>query len=254
MNCPTANEFLFAMKRIPYSAEPTSGDVRDLPIYSSAEASFYLDVPKVTIHNWLRARTFKDKVFQPLVVPADPVAPTLSYNNLAELHILSVVTRVHKVKMKDVRRAMDYIKENYPSSHPLLSREFRTDGHDLFAKIAEGGRLDPETNQIVNFTRHGQLGLSEILEQYLERVIRDENFLPLKFYPVARGQDKNQKIVCIMPTVSSGRPIIDEIGIPVSSLWNRFDAGDTIPELADDYEISEDAVRAAIRYVEATAA
>jgi len=252
--CPTVCTINYAMKRIPFSVEPSGGDVRDLPIYSSAEASFFLDIPKATIHRWMKHKTFKGKHIPPMVVPADPAGPTLSYNNLAELHILSVATRVHKVKIRDVRRAMDYITEKYPSAHPLLSREFSTDGHDIFAKIAEGGRFNPKNEQIVNFTRHGQLGLKELLEQYLERIVRDEQFLPLKFYPVARGQKKENHVVAIMPTVSSGRPVIDKFGIPVASIWNRYKSGDSVPELAEDYEIPQDLVIGALRYVEAQAA
>jgi uncharacterized protein (DUF433 family) len=244
----------YAMKQFPYSVEPSGGDLREVPIYSSAEASFYLDVPKTTIHWWIKGRLRKGKIIPPLVIPADAAGPMLSYNNLSELHILSVATRVHRVKLADVRRAMEYITERYPSAHPLLSREFSTDGHDLFAKILEGGKYDPKTEQIVNFSRHGQLGLKELLDQYLERIVRDEQFLPLKFYPVARGQSKDERFVCIMPTVSSGRPVIDKFGIPVSTIWNRHKAGDQVPELAEDYEVPEAMIVGALRYVEAQAA
>jgi uncharacterized protein (DUF433 family) len=58
------------------------------------------------------------------------------------------------------------------------------------------------------------------------------------------------KVVSILPTVSSGRPIIDGTGIPVASIWNRYKAGDGIEQIADDYEIPESQIVGALDYFE----
>jgi uncharacterized protein (DUF433 family) len=53
-----------------------------------------------------------------------------------------------------------------------------------------------------------------------------------------------------MPFVSSGQPIIDGEGIPVSAVWSRYRAGETVSYIADDYDISVPQVEGALSYVE----
>ena len=74
-----------------------------------------------------------------VIVPADREAALFSFYNLSEAHILSVTTRVHKLKLKRVRYAMKELQALALSNqrHPLLSREFYTDGRDLFVKTIE---------------------------------------------------------------------------------------------------------------------
>lgn len=228
--------------RIPYSVARPGVDHRDLPIYSLAEAGAFLDIPQSTLRWWVMGgfagprRTY----VPPIIARPEGSTDLLSFNNLAELHILSVTTKQHKVKLKRIRAAVNHVKDEYPSDHPLLSRAFYTDGRDLFIKTIQ---------HTINITRHGQLAIRPILDIYLERIIRDDKFLPVKIYPVTRGQ-LSDKIVSIIPTVSSGRPVIDGYGIPVSSIWNRYSGGDKPSLLADDYDIPVNLIQGALRYVE----
>lgn len=226
--------------RIPYSPFPKNGEVRTLPLYSLAEVAYFLKIPKPTLHRWTRRwPTRTGKILDALIVPADPVNTMLSFYNLAEAHILSVTVRIHKVQVKAIRSAIQELRaanlSNY--EHPLLSREFYTDGKDLFVKTIE---------KTINVSRYGQLGLREVLDSYLARIERDELFNPVKLYPA----HQKAKVVCILPSVSSGRPIIDGTAIPVASIWNHYQAGDDIEALADEYEIPESQIAGAINYFE----
>ena len=118
--------------------------------------------------------------------------------------------------------------------HPLLSSEFLTDGRHIWLKQLE---------KRIDLSQYGQLGLAPILDSYLERIERDEAFRPKKLFPLKQIG----KVVSIAPTVSSGRPIIEGTGIPVSAIWNRFKAGDPVSYLADDFDISADQVNGAHR-------
>jgi uncharacterized protein (DUF433 family) len=232
--------------RIPYSVTRPGVDYRDLPVYSLAEAVAFLDIPNSTLRWWLFGGFAGQnrKWLAPLIQRPQGSDDLISYNNLAELHILSVTTKTHNVKLRAVRDAVDNVTRDFPSPHPLLSKAFYTDGRDLFVKTIQ---------QTINVTRQGQLALKPILDLYLERIVRDDNFLPTKIYPVTRGQ-KTGKVVSIVPTVSSGRPIIDGYGIPVSSVWNRFRGGDSPDFLAQDYEVPLEKIRGALTYVEHYAA
>jgi uncharacterized protein (DUF433 family) len=234
--------------RIPYTPEPKDGDFRELPLYSLAEVAYFLGIPKPTLHRWTRhGYNRKAELIEPLIVPVDREGALFSFYNLTEAHILSVITRVHKVKLPRVRNALKELRALAISNpkHPLLSKEFYTDGRDLFVKTLEGRR-----KQTINLSQFGQLGLREILDSYLERIERDAAFNPTKLYPVRSPG----KVVSIIPAVSSGRPIIDSLGIPVASIWNRRQAGDSVELIADDYEIPESEIEGALEYIEKLAA
>lgn len=226
--------------RIPYSPVPQNGDPRATPLYSIAEVAYFLKIPKPTLHRWTRHwPTRSGKILDPLIPIADPVSALMSFYNLAEAHILSVTVRIHGLPIRSVRNAIQELRTDKLSNpdHPLLSREFYTDGKDLFVKTIES---------TINVSRFGQLGLREILDQYLARIERDDRFNPIKLYPA----HQKGRVVSILPTVSSGRPIIDGTAIPVASIWNRYKAGDDIESLADDYEIPESQIAGAVEYVE----
>jgi uncharacterized protein (DUF433 family) len=230
------------MAKIAFTPLPTVNspvDVRELPLYSLAELSFLLKIPKATLHAWSRTTHLNGKKIEPLVDPADKESALYSFYNLAEAHILSMTTRVHGMKTVNVRRAMQLLRKDsvHDLPHPLLSEDFHTDGRHIWLKQLE---------RRIDLSQYGQLGIAPILDSYLERIDRDDFFKPKKIFPIRQSG----KIVSITPTVSSGRPIIEGTGIPVATIWNRFKAGDSVDYLADDYEISEEQIKGALNYVE----
>ncbi|MDR3725970.1 MAG: DUF433 domain-containing protein [Terracidiphilus sp.] len=234
------------VSRIPFSVMRPGVDHRDLPVYSLAEAAAFLDIPNSTLRWWVVGGVSGPSRHwnAPLIERPVGSSDLISFNNLAELHILSVTTKQHKLKLKAIRDAVEHVKSQFPSAHPLLSEAFFTDGKDLFIKTIQ---------QTINVTKQGQLALKPILDLYLERIVRDDQFMPVKIYPLTRGQ-QSEKVVSIIPTVSSGRPVIDGYGVPVSSIWGRFRGGDSPDLLAEDYEIPLDRIKGAIKYVEHYAA
>lgn len=50
------------------------------------------------------------------------------------------------------------------------------------------------------------------------------------------------------PKIMVGKPTIEGTRITVELILNLIEHGQTIPEIMDDYELTEDQVRAAIRY------
>ena len=49
------------------------------------------------------------------------------------------------------------------------------------------------------------------------------------------------------PTISFGRPVIAGTGIPVSSIYERYRAGDSVASLAQDFRLEISAIEEAIR-------
>lgn len=220
-------------------------DKRDVPIYTYAEAAYYLGIHAGTLRTWVIGRTYPSstgpRVFEPLIKAADVRNGFLSFYNLAEAHILAATRYKHHVPLRNVRNAIIHLQKAYPTQRPLLSKDFYTDGLDLFIK----NMSDTE-----NISKQGQLGLKPILDLFLQRIEFDDEFRPKKVWPLVKGQSENDKVISMVFGVSAGRPTVDGTGVPVMMIWQRHQAGEDIEELADDYDIDVPKVKKAIEYIE----
>lgn len=214
-------------------------DRRELPAYTVREAAHYLLVPAPTIRYWAVGRD----TCHPLVdVPAlNPVL--LSFINLVELHVLASIRREHRVSMPKVREAIDWLRQQTNDKqdrrHPLISRQLETDGLDLFTE---------RYGQLVNINRDGQFAIRELLSGALRRIERDTHGIPIKLYPYTRSTVADAPtMIVIDPTVSGGRPVLAGTGLATELIAERYKAGESVKDLAKDYERKESEIEEAVR-------
>ena len=206
-------------------------NLEEIPAYGMVEAAHYLRVPRKTLEYWVEGKSSQPALIQ--LASVDP--PRFSFGNLLECHVLTAI-RTHNVKVHRVRRALETLRGKFPSRHPLIDREFLTDGLDLF--IQEGG--------LVNLVRSGQLAMREVLEIYLRRIERDPR---IRFFPfVTRKAADEPRIVVIDPQISFGRPVIAGTSIGTAIIASRFEARESIQGLANEYQITPGEIEEAIRW------
>lgn len=223
-------------------------DPREIPAYGVSEAAHYLKLPLGTLRSWIRGRGYPTRsgrrAFQPIITLPDKNLPWLSFMNLVEAHILDAVRYRHKVPLPNVRRAIGYLSR-CGHKHPLADLLLKTNGLDLF--IDESGLL-------INVSREGQIEMREIIEAYLERVERDASGVAARLFPFLKRHpthvEREPKLVLIDPLISFGRPVMVASGIPTAIIAERFYAGDSVDELAEDYGRPKAEIEAAIRYQE----
>jgi uncharacterized protein (DUF433 family) len=214
-------------------------DRRELPAYSIAEAAHYLTVPDATVRYWA---TGQDN-YEPLIeIPATQPA-LLSFINLVELHVLAAIRRKHTVPMPKVRAAIEYLKRNTRTAndkrHPLISKQLETDGLDLFIQ---------RYGELVNISQDGQMAMREVMNAALHRIERDSKGIPIKLYPYTRSDFREApSMVVIDPALSAGRPVIAGTGLATEVIAERYKAGESIEELARDYERQEEEIEEAVR-------
>jgi uncharacterized protein (DUF433 family) len=207
-----------------------------------------LGINPQTLATWLWGRTYPtttgERFFSPLIKPADHENKLLSFFNLAELHVLAATRYKHKVSFKSVRAAVDTIQNRYPSEHPLISRDFLTDGKDLFLQ---------SVGENENLSRPIQLNFKDIMDMFLERVIPDEENFINKIFPLIAGQP-DDKVISITYGISSSQPAIEGFGVPVWLIRDRFVAGEEPDAIAADFDIPAPKIQRAIEYFEQRAA
>jgi uncharacterized protein (DUF433 family) len=218
-------------------------DPRDIPGYTIKDAAKYLRIPSGTISFWVKGRNYPTAngviFFKPLIVTQELKPTLLSFTNLVEIHVLRAIRKHHKIQLDKVRKALDYIYEQFQVPHPLAHKEFRTDGVDLF--IEKYGSL-------IKASKAGQTDLKDALNTHLERIEPDATGLAIKLYPFTRSHEEdNPRILVIDPRIAFGRLVIADTGIATSVLAERHHAGDSIDDLADDYECDRSIIEEAIR-------
>ena len=216
-----------------------TADPREQPAYSIAEVAHYLSVPAATIRYWSKGRDDHG----PLISVPDHTPTLLSFINLTELHVLSAIRRKHVVSMSKVRTAIEYLvriaRGESDRQHPLISRTLETDGLDLF--IEHYGLL-------INVSRDGQTAMRELISTALHRIERDTTGIPVRLYPFTRNaMEGAPEIIVIDPNLSAGRPVIAGTGLATLIIAERYKAGESIVELAHDYERSKADIEEAIR-------
>lgn len=219
-------------------------DTYDLPAYTISEAAHHLRLPPATVRTWLLGRNYKTaegtKRFLPVISIADHDERMLSFRNLVEVHVLSAIRREHRVRLREVRKAILYLKKQLGIEHPLADRQMSTDGTDLF--IEHYGKL-------VAVSRDGQMAIKVVLAEHLDRIERNPGGVAVRLFPFSGRPDA--RAVVIDPRVKFGRPCISGTGIPTDIVAGRFQAGDTIEEIATDYGRPAKDIEEAIRFEKA---
>lgn len=194
-------------------------------------------MPAATLRAWVCGQ----KNFEPVILlDHESRPPLLSFMNLVEAHVLSAIRKVHQIPLQKVRIALNTLVERFPPTpHPLASHRFETDGADLFIRTY---------GDLVNLSRPDQEFMREVITLYLQRIKRDERLIPYELYPVTNSEmERDRCAVMVNPQIAFGRLVIAGTGIPTRTVADRYAAGESIDELAQDYRRDrldiEDAIR-----------
>jgi uncharacterized protein (DUF433 family) len=218
---------------------------REIPSYSVSEAARYLRVPKSTVRAWIMGQG----TFRPVIrLARSEGPPLLTFVNLVEVHVLDALRRQHGVSLPKVRRALRFLAKQYPQSlQPLAELDLSTDGLSVFVE---------EVGKLVNATAEGQLAMRRLLEAHLRRIEKDVRGAPIRLYPFTRKHPfdthaaadvEEPRLIVIDPRVAFGRPALAGTGIPTEIIADRYKAGESIQQLAEDYDRSREEIEEAIR-------
>lgn len=220
-------------------------DIYNTPAYPVTDAARYLGIPVVTLRSWLTGRSYATKngqqAFEPLIQRPASAVPQLSFTNLVEAYVLRIIRKNHQIKLYKVRNALDYMSQQFGTAHPLVTRRFQTDGVDLFVD---------QMDRLVNVSRSGQLSMRESLKNLLTRIEWNADGLASRFFPVIEwgAKSESDKIIFLDPTIRFGKPVIADNGVPTSAIVDLIDAGDSIDDVADEFDCTPEQVIAAIQF------
>jgi len=220
-----------------------TGD-RDSAAYTLAEAARYLRLPVATLRSWVLGRQYPTAEgsgqFPPLIRPASKRPPLLSFANLIEAHVLRSLRTEHGVPVKALRGALAYAEKALGIERLLLRPELRTHAGRVF--------LD-RYGELIELSASGQLAMRRLFDEHLKRIEWDSSKLPVRLYPfVSAAAPSEARPIVIDPRIAFGRPVVVRKAITTSTIAERIDAGETVEDVAADYDLAQSDIEQAILY------
>ena len=97
--------------------------------------------------------------------------------------------------------------------------------------------------------KHGVKTQRESIRVALRRIDRDAHGMPCRLYPFTRDAIGDAPaMIVIDPALSGGRPVIAGTGVATELIAERYKAGESVRDLAYDYECGQEEIEEAIRW------
>lgn len=205
------------------------------------ETAAYLEVPKSTVHWWARAQQG-----DPLITcfPRHGAQATVPFIGFAEAYVLSSFRKAG-VPLQRIRPAVHVLKKEIGLAHALASKRLYTDGAEVIYDFARGSGEEGLMDLVVVRTKQRQF--SEVVKSYLRRIEYGGD----GWASSVRLATYRDAEVVVDPEVAFGLPLVVSGGARVEDLVDRFQAGDSVAEIAADFRVPqaqvEDVIRVATR-------
>jgi len=222
----------------------TSSDVSILerPVYGIGEAAGLLGLRSDRARAWLDGYRRAGTDYPPVVRVEHTGEEIVTWGEFVELGYLREYRR-KDVPLQRLRPVIEELRREFGTPYPLATAKPYVYDKELVLELQERTEL-PAAIAIV--IRSGQ--------EILMTPETHRFFKKVEFDPTGSGDALRLRPagvaspVVIDPLVRFGRPTVH--GVATDRLWELHDAGETIEEIADGYELDKDDVRAAVAYEE----
>lgn len=213
-------------------------------IFTLGESAAYLGVPKSTLHRWARPSNGWPAVITYFAEAGREA--NVPFVGFAEAFVLSAFRR-SGVPMQRIRPAVERLASEIGVEHALASERLYTDGAEVLYDYAT--KEDDHLRELT-VVRTGQTQFSDLIREYLQRVTYGDDgwVAELELPTYAHAQ------VVVNPRRAFGFPLLVHGGARVEDLVDRFKAGDSVAEIAEDFVVAEDEVEDVIRVATRAAA
>jgi uncharacterized protein (DUF433 family) len=215
------------------------------PVYGDGEAAELLGLRSDKVHGWLDGYTRKGVFYEPVIREESTGSTIVTWGEFVELGYLREYRKAG-VPLQRLRPVIQILRKRYDTPYPLAHHRPYIDGRELVMKIQEQEGI-PSTIAMVVRTGE-QLMLSEPVERFLKKVefastdtSTDEVAVQLR--PAGKASP-----VVIDPLLRFGRPTV--AGVATERLWELNDAGESLEDIAEAYDLDLYLVQAAVAYEE----
>jgi uncharacterized protein (DUF433 family) len=199
-----------------------------LPSYSVTDAARYVGESPQLIASWHYRETQSG-----VVLPGKEHGRPLSYLQLIEVAVVSIFRQLG-VSLQRIRKARQYLAQRFNVEYPFTEYKFKTEGFHILLDLQQFE--NDEEMRLVVADRGGQLAWEEVMENRLLEFDYEDGGVAVKWHLAGR-----QSLVLIDPRVAFGAPTVS--GIPTWILKGRYQAGESIEDIKDDFRIDETSIK-----------
>lgn len=205
-------------------------------LLTPTETASHLEIPQSTLTSWLKSSA----AGAPLVHQVEPRRkgqPSVPFIAVAEAHVLRSL-RTLGLRMSEIREAAAAVRDAFDTPYGLVSKRIATDGVDIFVEHGLGD---------LRRARDGQAPIHEVVSDYLRYLNweADDDFptsLRLRQYPPSVP-------VVIDPRFGYGRPVVAANRVAVKAITDLWEAGESVEDIAYDFDMTPEQVDALCRAV-----
>jgi uncharacterized protein (DUF433 family) len=211
--------------------------ILERPVYGVAEAAGLLGLRSDRVRAWLDGY----RAYPPVIRQGATGEDIVTWGEFVELGYLREYRR-KGVPLQRLRPVIDELRREFGTPYPLATVKPFVHDRELVLKAQERSDL-PSAIAIV--IRSGQ---EVMMTAETERFFKKVEFDPAAGDALRLRPAGTASPVVIDPLVRFGRPAVD--GVATERLWELYDAGEKVDEIASAYELEVDQIRAAIAYEE----
>lgn len=204
-----------------------------LPAYSVADAARYAVAHPNTVSAWFSSQSRLGPT-----LGSRQRGQALSYMQLVEVAFVASFRRIG-LKMSTIRKTRNFLAESFRSDFPFAHQRLITDGTHIMLDLKD---VDPDPNLdlLIMADAAGQGAWPSVISDRFLQFEYQEG-LAIRWWP--RGLDFP---VVIDPRISFGAPSVQ--GVPTWVLKGRLTAGETVDQIAEDFELSPELVTQALLF------
>lgn len=195
-----------------------------LPAYRVVDAARYTGTHRATVSSWHQRCN--------PVLPGRKPEQALAYLELVEVAFVAFFRRAG-VSMPRIRRAREYVAGSFACEYPFAEYKFKTEGLHILMD-AFPGPSHSKREGIIVADESGQLAWNTLMGEQFAQFDYDFD-LALTWHPAGRDS-----AVTIDPRIEFGEPIVE--GIPTRIIKGRWDSGESMDEVGEDYDIPHQAI------------
>lgn len=216
--------------------------ILERPVYGVAEAAGMLGLRSDRARAWLDGAVRQGVSYPPVIRPEHTGDEIVTWGEFVELGYLREYRR-KGVPLQRLRPVISELRRELGTPYPLATAKPYVYDRELVLELQERNDL-PQAIAIV--IRSGQeILMTPETNRFFKKIEFDSGAGrdALRLRPAGDASP-----VVIDPLVRFGRPAVS--GVATDRLWELHDAGESLDEIADAYEIDIESVRAAVAYEE----
>lgn len=216
--------------------------ILERPVYGVAEAAGLLGLRPDRARAWLDGYERGGITYPPVIREDATGDDVLTWGEFVELGYLREYRR-KGVPLQRLRPIVAGLRREFETPFPLATAQPYVYGKELVLQLQAKNDLPPALAIVAS---SGQvIALTDEAHRFIRKVEFDpsEPGNVIRLYPAGRASP-----VVIDPLVRFGRPAVR--GVATERLWELFDAGESIEEIGNGYDLSAELVRAAVAYEE----